>query len=77
MQFSATTATRSRRWTSSLFPTATFRILYVWFAIDSRKRRVLHFDVTTGRCRMVVQQLREAFPHGQKRHFHLLLQSKV
>src|SRR6266478_7851961 len=24
-------------------PTATFRILYVWFAIDHAKRRVLHF----------------------------------
>jgi hypothetical protein len=27
-------------------PTATFRILYVWFAIDHARRRVLHFDVT-------------------------------
>ena len=27
-------------------PTATFRVLYVWFAIDHAKRRVLDFDVT-------------------------------
>ncbi len=27
-------------------PTATFRVLYVWFAIEHARRRVLHFDVT-------------------------------
>ena len=45
-------------------PTATFRILYVWFAIDHAKKRVLHFDVTDRpAAAWVVQQLREAFPH--------------
>jgi transposase InsO family protein len=45
-------------------PTATFRILYVWFAIDHAKRRVLHFDVTDRpAAAWVAQQLREAFPH--------------
>jgi transposase InsO family protein len=45
-------------------PTATFRILYVWFAIAHAKRRVLHFDVTDRpAATWVVQQLREAFPH--------------
>jgi len=45
-------------------PTATFRILYVWFAIDHAKRRVLHLDVTDRpAAAWVVQQLREAFPH--------------
>jgi transposase InsO family protein len=45
-------------------PTATFRILYVWFAIDHAKRRVRHFDVTDRpTAAWVVQQLREAFPH--------------
>ena len=45
-------------------PTATFRILYVWFAIDHAKRRVLHFDVTDRpTAAWVAQQLREAFPH--------------
>ena len=45
-------------------PTATFRILYVWFAIDHARRRVLHFDVTDRpAAAWVVQQLREAFPH--------------
>ena len=45
-------------------PTATFRILHVWFAIDHARRRILHFDVTDRpAAAWVVQQLREAFPH--------------
>ena len=45
-------------------PTASFRILYVWFAIDHARRRILHFDVTDRpAAAWVVQQLREAFPH--------------
>lgn len=45
-------------------PTACFRILYVWFAIDHSRRRVLHFDVTDRPAALwVVLQLREAFPH--------------
>lgn len=27
-------------------PTVTFRLLYVWFAIDHGRRRILHFNVT-------------------------------
>jgi len=30
-------------------PTATFSVLYVWFAIVHSQRRVLHFDVTAPR----------------------------
>ncbi len=45
-------------------PTATFRVLYVGFAIDHARRRILHFDVTDRpAAAWVVQQLREAFPH--------------
>ena len=45
-------------------PPATFRILYVWFAIDHTRRRILHFDVTDrSAATWVVQQLRAAFPH--------------
>jgi hypothetical protein len=44
-------------------PTMTFRLLYVWFAIEHRRRRVVHFNVTDHPHAMwVVQQLREAFP---------------
>jgi transposase InsO family protein len=53
-------------------PTATFRVLYVWFAIDHARRRVLHFDVTEHPlAAWVVQKLREAFPYDTAPH-HLV-----
>jgi len=43
-------------------PTATFRLLYVWFAIGHARRQVLHWSVTEfPSAPWVVQQLREAF----------------
>lgn len=48
----------------STVPTATFRILYVWFAIDHGRRRILHFDVKDRpAATWVARQPREAFPH--------------
>ena len=45
-------------------PTATFRILYVWFVIHHDRRRILHFNVTKHpTAAWVIQQLREAFPY--------------
>jgi putative transposase len=45
-------------------PTLRFRLLYVWFAIDHGRRRVIHFDVTANpTAPWVIQQLREAFPY--------------
>ena len=45
-----------------IVPTVRFRLLYVWFAIDHGRRRVLSFDVTAGPSACwVSQQLREAF----------------
>ncbi len=44
--------------------TATFKPLFVWFAIDHGRRRILHFNVTAHpTSRWVIQQLREAFPY--------------
>ncbi|GAG33040.1 unnamed protein product, partial [marine sediment metagenome] len=44
-------------------PTVRFRLLYVWFAIDHGRRRILHFNVTGNpSARWVIQQLRETFP---------------
>jgi hypothetical protein len=43
-------------------PTATFRLVYAWLALDHSRRRIVHFDVPdepTAACG--VQQLREAF----------------
>ena len=45
-------------------PTVRFRLLYVWFAIDHGRRRILHFNVTENpTARWVIQQLRETFPN--------------
>jgi transposase InsO family protein len=53
-------------------PTVRFHLLYVWFAIDHRRRRVLHFNVTQSpTARWVVQQLRDAFP-GEPMHQYLV-----
>jgi putative transposase len=43
-------------------PTATFRLVYAWFAIGHNRRHILHFDVTDQpTAAWVVQQLRETF----------------
>jgi len=45
-------------------PTVRFRLLYVWFAIDHGRRRILHFNVTENpTAHWVIQQLRETFPN--------------
>jgi len=45
-------------------PTVRFRLLYVWFAIDHGRRRILHFNVNENpSARWVIQQLRETFPN--------------
>jgi hypothetical protein len=44
-------------------PTATFRVLCVFFIIHHARRRILHVNVTAHpTAEWVVQQLREAFP---------------
>jgi transposase InsO family protein len=44
-------------------PTVRFRLLFVWFALDHGRRRVLHYNVTSHpSARWVIQQLREASP---------------
>ena len=51
-------------------PTVRFRLLYVWFAIDHGRRRVLHFNVTASpTARWVIQQLRETFPDEPTHRF--------
>ncbi len=45
-------------------PTLRFRLLYVWFAIDHGRRRILHCKVTESPSALwVIRQLREAFPN--------------
>jgi len=44
-------------------PTATFRVLYVWFAIRHSRREIVHWCVTDSpTAPWVVQQLQETFP---------------
>jgi transposase InsO family protein len=51
-------------------PTVRFRLLYVWFAIDHRRRRILHFNVTQNpSARWVIQQLRVTFPNEPTHRF--------
>jgi transposase InsO family protein len=46
-----------------IVPTVSFQLLYVWFVIDHRRRRLIHFNVTKHpSARWVIQQFREAFP---------------
>jgi len=53
-------------------PTVRFRLLYVWFAIDHGRRRILHFNVTSNpTAQWVIQQLRETFP-GELSHGYLI-----
>ena len=48
-------------------PTARFGLLYVWFAIEHGRRRILHLNVTSSpTAAWVIQQLREAFPWDPK-----------
>ncbi len=78
--------TQQQRWTTFLknhkdviagmdffvVPTVRFRLLYVWFAIDHGRRRILHFNVTENpTSRWVIQQLRETFP-GEPSHRYLI-----
>ena len=47
-------------------PTATFRVLYVWFAIRHARREILHWSVTENpNSSWVVQQLRDGFPYDE------------
>lgn len=45
-------------------PTATFRVLTVWFLIHHGRRKIVHFDITEHPTALwVMQQLRESFPY--------------
>jgi transposase InsO family protein len=53
-------------------PTLRFQLLYVWFAIDQGRRRILQFNVTESPSACwVIQQLRDAFP-GDPTHRYLI-----
>ena len=50
--------------------TVRFRLLWVWFAIDHGRRRILHFNVAENpTASWVIQQLRETFPDEPTHRF--------
>jgi transposase InsO family protein len=54
-------------------PTATFRVLYVFFVVHHARRELMHFRVTTHpTAAWITQQLREAFPYDQAPRFLIL-----
>jgi len=58
---------RDRRDGLLVVPTLGFRLLYVWFALDHGRRRVLSFDVTASpTARWVSQQLSNTFSSTPK-----------
>jgi putative transposase len=58
------------RWKCATAPSVRFQLLYVWFAIDNGRRRLLHFNVTQNpTARWVIQQLRDAFPDEPSHRF--------
>ena len=47
------------------FPTATFRVLYVFVVLAHERRKILHFKITgSPSAAWTTQQLREAFPYS-------------
>jgi putative transposase len=56
-----------------LVPTIRFQLLYVWFAIDHGRRRILHFNVTSTGCTRVRRALpRRAQSLGGRQPAHRL-----
>ena len=54
-------------------PTVTFQVLYWFFVIEHRRRKILHFNVTRHpTAEWVVQQLREAFPEAAPYRYVIL-----
>ena len=49
-----------------IVPTINFNILFVFFIIDHKRRKIRHFNVTSQPSALwVIQQLRDAFPFDQ------------
>ncbi len=54
-------------------PTATCRVLYVFFVVHDTRRELMHFRVTGHpTAAWITQQLREAFPYGQAPRYLIL-----
>jgi len=59
-------------------PTIGFKILYVFFIIDHKRRVIRHFNVTNHpSARWVIQQLRDAFPFDQVPRYLIMDRDKI
>lgn len=59
-------------------PTIGFKILYVFFIIDHKRRIIRHFNVTSHPSALwVIQQLRDAFPFDQVPKYLIMDRDKI
>jgi transposase InsO family protein len=59
-------------------PTATFRVLYVFLALEHERRRIMHFNVTDGpSARWTGQQLVNAFPYDSAPQYVIRDRDKI
>lgn len=61
-----------------IVPTINFSILFVFFIIDHRRRKIRHFNVTNHPSALwVIQQLRDAFPFDQIPKYLIMDRDKI
>ena len=61
-----------------IVPTINFNILFVFFIIDHKRRKIRHFNVTNQPCALwVIQQLRNAFPFDQIPKYLIMDRDKI
>jgi putative transposase len=56
-----------------IVPTVNFNILFVFFIIDHKRRKIIHLNITNQPCALwVIQQLRDAFPFDQVTKYFIM-----
>ena len=61
-----------------IVPTINFNILFVFFIIDHKRRKIRHFNVTSQPSALwVIQQLRDAFPFDQISKYLIMDRDKI
>jgi len=61
-----------------IIPTISFKILYVFFIVDHKRRIIRHFNVTSHPSALwVIQQLRDAFPFDKVPRYLIMDREKI
>ncbi|MBT4287323.1 MAG: hypothetical protein HOD92_08275 [Deltaproteobacteria bacterium] len=61
-----------------IVPTINFNILFVFFIIDHKRRKIRHFNITSQPSALwVIQQLRDAFPFDQISKYLIMDRDKI